>query len=108
MTITYRDPITCDECGHFVSKHDSECSQWTEPFIPREDLHQYVIATNTKYLVYAPSLERAMLWFTDTADIDLDSEIIDFGTVEFVEEREPAPEDRRYRITDRGRAAIAS
>jgi hypothetical protein len=29
-TATYRDPITCDECGCFSSRHDDCCSQWNE------------------------------------------------------------------------------
>jgi hypothetical protein len=38
-TITYREPLTCDECGCFLSKHDDQCSQWAEPArrIPCED-----------------------------------------------------------------------
>jgi len=27
---TYRDPLTCDECGWFLSKRDPTCSQWQE------------------------------------------------------------------------------
>jgi hypothetical protein len=26
----YRDPLTCDECGCFQSKHDTTCSRWQE------------------------------------------------------------------------------
>jgi len=33
MTI-YREPLTCDECGCFLSRHDDLCSQWTEPEEP--------------------------------------------------------------------------
>lgn len=29
--MTYIDPIVCEECGCFPSKHDTECSQWQEP-----------------------------------------------------------------------------
>ena len=29
-SVIYRDPLTCDECGCFQSKHDYQCSQWTE------------------------------------------------------------------------------
>jgi hypothetical protein len=28
---TYRDLLTCDECGCFLSKHDRLCSKWIEP-----------------------------------------------------------------------------
>ena len=31
---TYRDSLTCDECGCFLSRHDDFCSQWTEPSEP--------------------------------------------------------------------------
>lgn len=27
----YRDPLTCDECGCFQSKHGPLCSKWTDP-----------------------------------------------------------------------------
>jgi len=30
---SYRTPLTCDECGCFRSKHDSTCSQWSEPVL---------------------------------------------------------------------------
>jgi hypothetical protein len=28
---TYRDPLTCAECGCFLSNHDTTCSHWQEP-----------------------------------------------------------------------------
>jgi hypothetical protein len=31
---TYRDALTCAECGFFLSRHDEFCSKWTEPSEP--------------------------------------------------------------------------
>jgi len=76
-------------------------------FVPKDRMNQYVIATQTRYVVYAPSIERALGWFTDTSDAALDVETLDFGTVEFVEEIHPSTEHRRYWITERGRGALA-
>lgn len=29
-TETYRDPLICEECDCFLSKHDTSCSHWTQ------------------------------------------------------------------------------
>ncbi len=31
---TYHDPLICDECGCFFSRHDDLCSAWSEPVEP--------------------------------------------------------------------------
>lgn len=42
--MTYHDPITCDECGCFLSRHDALCSLWTEPAEPIDQV-RYVLTT---------------------------------------------------------------
>ena len=81
-----------------------------ERFIPRDKLPEWVFETRTRFLVAAPTAERAHQWFVDESDIEVDTEIIDFGQVEFVGqtlrsfEGEPEP---RFWITDVGRRVLA-
>jgi hypothetical protein len=81
-----------------------------EPFIPRDKLPEWVFETRTHFLVWAPTAERALRWFVDESDIDVDTEILTFGQVDLVGqtvrsmEQEPEP---RYVVTDQGRRDLA-
>jgi hypothetical protein len=79
-------------------------------FIPPDELPEWVFETRTRFLVAAPTAERAHQWFVDESDIEVDTEILDFGQVDLVGQtvrsmdQEPAP---RYVITDQGRRDLA-
>jgi hypothetical protein len=82
-------------------------------FIPRAECPQFVVQTQTVYLVSgAPTAARALQWFADKNDIDLDVETLDFGTVEVLgqvrADGEPEDDEPRYWITDSGRRALAT
>jgi hypothetical protein len=81
-----------------------------ERFIPRDKLAEWVFETRTRFLVAAPTAERAHQWFVDESDIEVDTEILDFGTValigQTVRSMDQEPE-LRYVLTDRGRRDLA-
>jgi hypothetical protein len=59
---------------------------------PRAECPQFVVQTQTIYLVSdAPTAARALQWFADKSDIDLDVETLDFGTVEVLGQVDPKP-----------------
>jgi hypothetical protein len=77
---------------------------------PRAQLPQFIVQTQTVYLVSgAPAAGRAMQWFADKSDIELDVETLDFGMVEVLGQvrADGEPEDARYVLTDQGRRALA-
>jgi signal transduction histidine kinase len=79
-------------------------------FIPRDQLHRFIVSSQTVYLVYAETAERALQWFSDPTDIDLDVETLDFGEVEVFGQLSPEEQlddEPRYWITNQGRVALA-
>ena len=68
----------------------------------------FVVATQTVYRVAAPSAERALQWFADQSDTDLDVVTIDFGTVEVIDQIATDAQPIPFTLTPKGRAAIAS
>jgi hypothetical protein len=77
---------------------------------PRAECPQFVVQTQTVYLVsHAPTAARALQWFADKSDIELDVETLDFGTVEVLGQvrHHGEPEDVRYWITEQGRRDLA-
>src|SRR6266568_675646 len=76
--------------------------------LPRAQWPTFIVRTQTVYRVPAPSSARALHWFADPEDIDLDVETLDFGEVEIVGQVDAEPEDVRYVLTDQGRRALAT
>ena len=85
--------------------------QVAEPkFTPRDQLPRFVVQTQTVYVVYAETADRALRWFADQSDTDLDVEPFDFGQVEVLGQLRPeseSDEDPRYWLTEQGRRALA-
>ncbi len=81
-------------------------------FIPRDVLPEWVFETRTRFMVWAPTPEHAHQWFVDESesDIEVDTEILDFGTValigQTVRSMDQEPE-LRYVLTDKGRRELA-
>lgn len=78
---------------------------WLRPAIPalcapRSEWPTFRVQTETIYEVAAPTAERALRWFADDSDMDLDVKTLDFGTVGIIDD------DVRYWITDKGRHAL--
>jgi hypothetical protein len=46
----------------------------------------FIFVSQTTYRVAAPSVARALAWFADETDMDLDIETVDFGHVEVIEQ----------------------
>jgi hypothetical protein len=69
----------------------------TETFIPRDDLPVFVIRSHMTYLVFAASAERALQWFADESDTEVDNEILDFGSPEVIVQLNPGTDSQSAR-----------
>src|SRR5258708_26668092 len=79
-----------------------------ERFIPRDKLPEWVFETRTRFLVAAPTAERAHQWFVDESDIEVDTEIIDFGQVDPSARRCAASRNNPSRGSVSPRPAVAA
>jgi len=57
----------------------------------RSEWPTFIVASQTVYCVAAPSAERALQWFADATDIDLDVITVDFGRVEVIDQMPATP-----------------
>jgi len=114
------DPSTNDLVLERLPNGEHAWLRLETPHTPRSECPQFVVRTETVYLVSnAPTAARVLQWFADKSDIDLDVETLDFGTVEVVGQvngeselstivdAEEQPGDMRYILTDQGRRALA-
>jgi hypothetical protein len=60
-TDTYRDPITWNECGCFVSRHQGECSQWND------DGERFAVILNGETAATFTDVEAACDFYNDHA-----------------------------------------